>query len=464
MSSKAGIKVSVIITARNYGQYLSQCIDSVLSQKYTFYEIIAVNDGSTDNTAEILEGYRAKHPDRIKVITLAGAGLAKACNAGIRNSSGEYIIRLDADDYFDENILLVEANILDNNPDVHLVYTDYYRIDKHGGIIDSYRLPKVNDEVELLDRSPLAGGAMFRRECYEAIGGYSEELRYQEDYDFWIRFIDRFKVYNVNLPLMYYRRHSASMSNNFDERMKARQYVKKKFVDEKGYRKNKKIFAVIPAMGHFRGHEKLALRKLNGRPLIAYTIEQALKTKLIARVIVSTEDEEVANTATELGADVPFLRPQELARTSVGVDEVLRHMVGVWRESGEAVPDLIVVLPYIAVFQKERHITEAIDTVLLHDTDSVIGVTTDLTFHWKPGKYGLEPVGYHKRLLREDRETVYKETASIYVLKTAIVEAGGYLGEQIGHIEMSLRDAWRIQSDFDFLVAEKILEEAVYKE
>ena len=455
-------KVSVIITAHNYGKYLNQCIESVLVQTYNSYEIVVVNDGSEDNTAELLNYYALKHPQKVKVVTLSGVGLPKAVNIGIRNSCGEYIIRLDADDYFDENILLVEANILDRSPNIHMVYSDYYRINKHGEIIDSYRLQKVNSEVKLFDRSPLAAGAMYRRKCYDAIGGYNEELQFQEDYDFWIRFIDKFNAYNVNVPLMYYRKHRASMSNNFDKRMKARQQVKEKFVDQKGCRKDKHFIGVIPAMGLFRDKEKLALKPFNGKPLIAYTIEEALKSKHLDRVIVSTEDQDIAEVAKHFGADVPFLRPIELARTNIPVRDVLRHMVGVFKEKGEAIPNLIAVLHYYTPFRRKRHIDEAIDTLLLYNTDSVISVVEDITFHWKPGKNGLVQVSYPNRLLREDKETIYKENAAIYVIRTVNLVWDNHLGKSIGNIEMSPKESWRIESEFDSWVAEKMLQKNIF--
>ncbi|HDI13154.1 MAG TPA: glycosyltransferase family 2 protein, partial [Hadesarchaea archaeon] len=78
-------KVSIIITAHNYGKYLEQCLESALNQNYDDYEVIVVNDGSTDNTAEILR----KYEDRVKVINLPGLGLAAACNRGIAAASGE---------------------------------------------------------------------------------------------------------------------------------------------------------------------------------------------------------------------------------------------------------------------------------------------------------------------------------------------------------------------------------------
>jgi CMP-N-acetylneuraminic acid synthetase len=217
--------------------------------------------------------------------------------------------------------------------------------------------------------------------------------------------------------------------------------------------------AFIPAMGMFRNREKLALKPLGGKPLLAYTVEEALKSDLVERVIVSTEDHDIAENAVKYGAEVPFLRPMELARTGVSVEDVLRHMIGALRAKGEEIPGLIVVLNYFVPFKEERHITEGIDTILLYDTDSVISVVTDISFHWKIGKLGLAPVGYQKRLLREDKETIYKESGAFYVVRTAIVEAGGYLGEKIGHVEMSLQSSWRVEDDFTFWVAEKMAED-----
>ena len=154
-------KVSIIITAHNYGKYLTQSIESALNQNYDNYEVIIIDDGSTDYTKEILKVYEP-HP-RVKVFNLEGIGLAAASNYGIKNAGGEYIIRLDADDYFDENILLVESNILDKHPEIGQVYPDYYRVNQYGEIIEHVRLPKVHDEIKLLDRSPLAAGAMYRK-------------------------------------------------------------------------------------------------------------------------------------------------------------------------------------------------------------------------------------------------------------------------------------------------------------
>ncbi len=448
-------QVSVVLTAHNYGKFLDQCMRSVLSQTFKDFELIVVDDGSTDCTPDVLKAY-AGNP-LVRVIREKGIGLAAASNAGIRVSEGSYIIRLDADDYYDENILLIESNYLNTHPQVHMVFPDYYRMDTHGGILEHVRLAKVRAEVTLLDRSPLAAGAMFRRECYDALGGYDESLKYQEDYDFWIRFIDRFNVANVNLPLLYYRQHDRNMSRNFEGRMAARRHVKKKFLDDKSNQKTQSVLAVVPAMVRMRDEQKLPLFPINGQPLMSYTLDSAKKSQLVDRIIVSTEDPEVAELARQLDVEVPFLRPRELARSSVSVEDVLKQLLDrLDREEGYK-PDLVAVLQILSPFRKSQHIDEAVDTVAIYDADAVISVCQDKSFHWRRGREGLELVGYQSRLLKDDRETLYKENGALYVTKSDAIRSGGFLGKRISYIEMSSKESLRLESDFDFWVAEQML-------
>lgn len=452
---KRNCKISIIITAHNYGKYLSSAIDSALNQHYDNFEVIVINDGSTDNTLQILKKY--ENNPKISIFNLKGVGLASASNYGIQKSRGEYVIRLDADDYFDENILLIESNVLDRKPEIGMVYPDYYVINQYGYIIEHLRLPKVNDEIKLLDRSPLAAGAMYRRSCYDAIGGYNENLKYQEDYDFWIRFIDKFNVYNINLPLMYYRRHDKSMSTNESPRMTARRQVKNHFAKKKGFKP--KVLGIIPAKGQDLNGKCLALKELAGKPVIAYTIDEALKTLGLTRVIVSTDSTEVAEVAIQLGAEVPFRRPKGLCLNAVPLEEVLKHSVISLEEIDGFMPDILVTLQITSPFRKATHIQEAIDTAIIYNTDSIVSVYKDISFHWKPGKHGLTPVIYKKRLLRKDKDTVYRENGAIYAYKSDNILKGHGLGKTIGHIEMLRNESVRLVSELDFWIAEQMLKQ-----
>lgn len=452
------IKVSIIITAHNYAKWLPQALDSALHQNFDHFEVVVVDDGSTDQTPEVLETYR-EHGN-LNIIRTEGLGLAAACNRGISEAHGEYIIRLDADDYFDESILLVLARYLDKHPNVGMVFCDYYTVDAHGEIIDQARRQKVNDEVELLDRPALAAGAMYRRTCYDAIGGYNEAIRFQEDYDFWINFIEKFQVRNVSLPLMYYRQHGNSMSRNLEGRMRTRREVKNKFVEENRDRLQKRVLAVIPARGDLLDGQKLPLMKLGTSTLLGRCIEQLNAVGLVGRVIVSTEDEEIAEHARELGAEVPFVRNSSSTSPAAPFENSMRELL-VWLSEQENYrPDIVVLRYPHSPFLTAEHIIESVDTMLLYDTDAVLSVIEDLTYHWCVGHKGLAPVGYKKRVVRQEKDLIFKEIGGLYAFNTKkFLQSGEMIGGSIGHIEVAPYDALRIQSPYEYWVAQKMDQE-----
>ena len=466
-------KVSVVVTAHNYAEYLETCLDSAVSQTYDNYEVVVVDDGSTDETPEILKEYTYEYPDLFTVVRLSGEGLPTASNAGIDAAEGEYVVRLDADDYFDENILTVLANYLDANPDVELVYPDYYTFDDGEEIIDHVRLPEVGEEIKLLNRSPLAAGAMYRKSAWEQLGGYNESLDYQEDYDFWIRFISEFDVRNVNLPLMYYRQHDDSMSTNLSGRLDARQSVKREFVETRlgDDLAERDVFAVIPARDERRvdapngvedplDGEPLALYELDGRPLIEYTVEAALDAERVDRVTVSTESEPIAEAARAAGASVPSLRPGRLAGSHVQLPEVVENHLDIVAASDAYEPDLVAVLPYVTPLRTAAHVDEAVDTMHIFSVDSVISVEQNKKFLWQPGKFGLEPL-FEERLLREEKEGLYQENGAIYVTDPSVVRnRSEIIGEHVGHVLMQRHASVHVDSWVDLALCEQVLRAA----
>ena len=454
--SRPSVKsVSIIVTAHNYAKFLPRALDSALAQTHDAVEVVVVNDGSTDHTAEVLNHYAAR--PNLKVVNLDGVGLAAASNRGIEASGGDYIVRLDADDWFDENLALVLATCLDQDPTVDLVYGDYYTVDSHGEIIDGVRRNPINDEVKLLDRPCLAAGAMYRRRCWEAIGGYNESLRYQEDYDFWINFIERFTVRNVSLPLMYYRQHGRSMSRNWDARMNARRSVKERFVRENRESFDKEVLAVVPARSDKLDDRKVPLLPFGGGTLIAHAIDTLHGVDLVNRTIVSTDDPEIAECAAAAGAEVPFLRSRETSSPSVPFETVLEDLLRRLADRENYVPDIVVIYHANSPFITGAHVAEAIDTMLLYETDSVIAVVEDLTYHWRPGNEGLTPVGYQKRVLRQEKDLIFKEAGGLYVLQAQrFTNTLDLLGRRIGHIEMAPRECVRIRSPFDYWMARQM--------
>jgi len=205
------VKVSVIIASFNYGAYLKDALDSALAQDYPNYEVVVIYRPSGDGTEQVLAGYQG----RVKVIKQAGQGLANASNLGIKNSVGDYVIRLDADDIFYSDILEREARVLTVEPAVDFVYPDYvYNIERTGERIRK-TLPAF-DREELLGRGDfLSGGTMFRRSLFDKVGLYDEKLPTLESYEFILRLMKQGVVgRHLPEPLFEYRIHEKSMSDN----------------------------------------------------------------------------------------------------------------------------------------------------------------------------------------------------------------------------------------------------------
>ena len=199
------MKISIIIICYNYARYLSRAIRSALNQTFdkNKYEIIVVDDASTDKTREVMTSYEGF----IRPILLKdNVGLARARNIGIKAALGQYIVNLDADDYFDENILYVESLFLSLNNNFDAVSCDYFLVGEK---------EQHTKRVSGIDY-PIACGVMFRKDLLIDIGLYDESFKAREEEDLRIRFLKKYNIYNIDLPLYRYRRHENNLTNNVE--------------------------------------------------------------------------------------------------------------------------------------------------------------------------------------------------------------------------------------------------------
>ena len=135
------------------------------------------------------------------------------------------------------------------------------------------------------------------------------------------------------------------------------------------------ILAVIPARGGSKGIPRKNIRELAGRPLLAYTAEAARNSRLLSRVILSTEDPEIREIGLQLGLEVPFVRPTKLARDDTPGLHVIQHAVETLKAVGDYRPDVIIVLQPTSPLRTSKHIDEALDFFLEGDADSLVSVT-----------------------------------------------------------------------------------------
>jgi glycosyltransferase involved in cell wall biosynthesis len=231
-------RVSVIIPAFNSVLWVSAAIDSVLSQGYRDYEVVVVDDGSTDRTAAVLESYGKK----IRCIYQANAGVSSARNRGLSESTSEFIAYLDADDMWYSQKLDRQIAFLDAHPNCGLVHSDVTIIDEQDKVIrarfnveTARPIPSGYCLQDLLRHCHIqVPSVVERRACIEEVGGFDEQFMATEDYLHWIMVsLKGWEFGYINEPLAKYRWRPGSVSSN-----------KRLFLDE--YRK---MFGVLlPAL------------------------------------------------------------------------------------------------------------------------------------------------------------------------------------------------------------------------
>ena len=448
------ISVSVYIPVHNYGKFLAQAIESVLAQKFNDWELIIIDDGSTDNSWEVISQY-SSHP-KIRTMHQDKKGLNVTNNIALRLSQGKYIMRLDADDYLDENALLVLANILDTNPQVGLVYPDYYMVDEGGEIEGIVRRKKIGLEVELLDLPALGACTMIRKECLLEVGGYSEEFKCQDGYELWLKFIELFNPYNVNVPLFYYRQHPSSLTKDRKHILRTRQSIKRKFVDRKRKDAIPRILAIIPVLKKtFSAHDS-ALHPLAGKPLLWYTISEALKTSMIDSIAVSSDDPDVLDYCKSFPRIIPIQRPAELAHSSTDMGAIILHALEVLKKENRYSPDAVMILYSNTPLRRCSHIEKCIDTMVIFKVDSVIAVAEEVDHFYNHKRYGLCVINKRAGISLE-RDALYRDSGAVYLSRIEAISRKRILGESIGHIVMLPEESVRIRNNFDFWLAEKIL-------
>jgi glycosyltransferase involved in cell wall biosynthesis len=212
--------VSVVIATYNMGQYVGAAIESVLAQTYPNVELLVVDDGSTDNTREIVQRYLGD--SRVRYLSQKNAGQTVAKNAGIRASTGKYVGFCDADDQWMPDKLAKQVPVLEARPEVAVVYSKVsYIVEPPAPPVEELNIPcpsgKVTEDLYLVNFVPF-GTALVRREALDRAGSFDEKYRMGIDWELWLRISLHWEFVFIDEPTYIYRVWAGQMSNNWTGR------------------------------------------------------------------------------------------------------------------------------------------------------------------------------------------------------------------------------------------------------
>jgi glycosyltransferase involved in cell wall biosynthesis len=216
-------KISVIMPVYNGRRYLSEAVSSILNQTEADFEFVIVDDGSSDDSVKIIESFS---DPRIRLIKKKHSGLIETLNIGIKESRGEYIARMDADDRALPLRLEKQLSRFEADKSLALCGSWSFLIDENGEKISEMRYPKISQtEIKkqaLLHNPFIHSSVMIKKSILDQVGIYRSFWKHVEDYELWTRIIFKYETVNIPENLLEYRIHSNQITANKKRSMKLR--------------------------------------------------------------------------------------------------------------------------------------------------------------------------------------------------------------------------------------------------
>lgn len=205
--------ISVILPVYNASRFLAEAIESILSQTFTDFELIIINDGSTDDSQTIIDQFTDK---RIRVFQKPNTGLIHTLNLGVSYSRANWIARMDADDI--SSPIRFEEQIKYIKDEVAVIGSQAFFIDENGKVYGNTKLPVTHNEIlsKLINQvsNIIHPSVIINKKMLEKVGGYDSKMQVAEDYDLWLRISNIGTIINVNENLLSLRKHGNNISSN----------------------------------------------------------------------------------------------------------------------------------------------------------------------------------------------------------------------------------------------------------
>jgi CMP-N-acetylneuraminic acid synthetase len=451
--------VTIYITNYNYEKYIEQSIQSVFAQTLQDFELIIIDDGSTDNSRALIEQYRDK--EGVTIIYQQNKGLNITNNVAMRVSRGKYIMRLDADDYLTETALEDMSRLLEENDALGLVFPDYYYVDAQGRKTGEERRHNFEKEVSLYDQPAHGACTMIRLSFLKKIGGYNESFTCQDGYDLWLKFITHYSVTNINKPLFYYRRHGENLTTNEERILETRRAIKETFIAKEQSRAS--ALMVIPVRNTKIHGESWPLYQQGDTTVLAHKVEQCLQADTCAYTYIISEDSSILTYARQRFKDEARVKVLERPARFAGPNQTLGDTVNLAVEDAERegmTPKFVLTAALEYPFLTSAILDDAVNTLLLFQSDAILSVRPDNKMYYRHTGHTLTPILDQEKFTRLEREAIYKAAGGIMLSTVSSFKEHKKINAgKISHVVVDETTAFGVHSPFDFGIYKRLNEQ-----
>jgi len=441
--------VTVYVLNFNYAQYLERCVNSLLSQSYGNIELFVIDDGSTDESSQILSQY--ENDPRIRLICQENIGLVKSITKVFSLAQGVYVVRVDADDWVVPSFVECLVTEIEKDEQIAMVFPDYYEVDEMGQILHRVKRQDFSSEVTLLDQPAHGACTLTRRTAYQEVGGHNQDLQCQDGVDIWLALTEKYKVMNYNEPLFYYRKHRKNLTKNDNKVLNNRAIIYRDHAIRRGYQSDR-VIAFIPVREQLICGEEFVLQKVGDKTLLDWTVNKALGSKEVNKIVISTDSSQVISYIETMSLNT-LDKPLEIHNRSKDLVVQGTHIDASIRNYFNSYPcnniSFLVILTPNSPFSTSLHIDTAIYSSYLFSTDVVDSVTEDNSILYYHNGHGL--VELSGGSIRHERDYVYVRKGGItvygknHILK--LLKTSGFVENTVmGHVVIDEYSSFEVKN------------------
>ena len=429
--------VTIYIVSKNHEKFISQCLKSVFSQTYDKKEIFIIDDNSSDGTSSKIKKL-IKNKKTINFIkNNKTLGLQKIANKILSYSKGQYIIRVDGDDWLDENAVFNLITKALTKKNVGAVYGGYYYVNDKNEVLGEEK--NVNKNINLLP--PHGACTLFKCRALKEIGGYSLDVKSQDGWEVWYKIREKFKILSVSSSIFYYRQHSQSLTRSKNI-IKDRDKIVKKMSKTKVGDYNTSSICIIPIKNHYQNQKNVAFSKYNKKYLIDINIQFILNNKLIEKLVISSSDIKIKKYLEnkykkEINKNIFFIyRPKKYDYSISLYQDLLKYIYKKFCEKQNFKCDIIFVKNFHYFNNDKTHFERIRQELILGSHDIVFSVNKQRnpTFILKNNKLKILNSGRFSDL-EYNNEKIYNFDETIFGLWSDNIINKNFLSGKSGFVE-----------------------------